>query len=267
MKKFLLKFSMVAILIATLSSCDEDKVIFNGSGVGSLASFATDKGALPAVDDSTTSTIIVNVANATSTDRTIVVSVDPSTTALPSEYEILSNTLIIPANEYQGKIQVKTNYDVLQDGVTRELVLKLESVEDATISSSLYTLKIFKYCAFVREDFLGEWIGREDGEEPYAATFTAGEAPNEILISNVWDLDPNSTTRVFFNDSDPANFVLDFPPYLQNVLSQSIGTYGVGWVDKGSGTFSACEQTVDMKYTIRVGAGTFAPSTVQYTRD
>jgi hypothetical protein len=266
MKKFLLKFSMVAILIATLSSCDEDKVIFKGEGTGTLAAFATDKGALPAVDDSTTSTVVVNVANATSSDRTIVISIDPSSTAVPAEYQILSNTLFIPANEYQGKIIIKSNFNVLQKGVTKELVLKLDSVEDATVFPGKFTLKIFKFCAFVREDFLGQWTATETGKPSYLATFTAGVKPNEILISNVWNYSSSSVTRVFFNDSDPANFVLDFPPYLQNVLSQSINTYGVGWVDKGSGTFSACEKTVNMKFTIRVGAGTFAPSTVLYTK-
>ena len=267
MKKFLLKFSIVAVLIATLSSCDEDQVIFNGSGPGSLAAFAVERGALPAVDATTTTTVVVNVANATSTDRTIVVSVDPSSTALPSEYEIVTSTLVIPAGSYNGNIIVKNKYDALEDGVTKLLVLNLESVEDATVAAGNYTLKIFKFCAFVRADFLGEWVCTETGEAPYGSTFTAGAEANEILVSNVWGYDPNSTTRVFFNDSDPANFVLDFPPYLQNVLSQSVGTYGVGWVDRGSGSFSACEQTVSMKYTIRVGAGTFAPTTAQYTRD
>lgn len=266
MKKFLLKFSMVAILIATLSSCDEDQVIFNGSGAGSLAAFASERGALPAVDATTTTTVVVNVANKTSTDRAIVISVDPESTALPSEYEIDATTLVIPANEYSGTIVVKNKYAALQDGVSKLLILKLESVEDATVDPTKFTLKIFKFCAFNRADFLGEWIANEVGSPSYAATFSAGAADNEILISNVWDFDPSSITRVFFNDSDPANFVLEFPPYLQNVLSQNVGTYGVGWVDRGSGTFSACEQTVDMKYTIRVGAGTFAPATVQYVR-
>ena len=268
MKKFLLKFSMVAILIATLSSCDEDQVIFNGSGAGTFASFAGERGALPAIDGTSTATVVVNVANKTSADRTIVISVDPASTALPSEYEIVSSTLFIPANEYNGTIVIKNNYDQLLDGVSKDLILKLESVEDATVSAdNTFTVKIFKFCAFNRADFLGEWMAYEVGTPaPYAATFSAGTAPNEILISNVWDFDPSSITRVFFNDSDPANFVLEFPPYMQNVLSQSIGQYGVGWVDKGSGTFSACEQTVDMKYTVRVGAGTFAPTTVQYVR-
>lgn len=266
MKKFLLKFSMVAVLITTLASCDEDQVIFNGSGTGSLAAFAVERGALPAVDATTTTTIVVNVANKSSVDRTIVVSVDPESTALPSEYEIVASSLVIPANSYNGEIIVKNKYDALLDGVSKNLILKLESVGDAIVTPGTYTLKIFKFCPFVRDEFLGEWIANEAGEGSYPATFTAGEADNEIIISNVWGFDPSSQTKVFFNDSDPANFVLDFPPYLQNVLSQNVGTYGVGWVDRGSGTFSACEQTVDMVFTIRVGAGTFAPATVQYVR-
>lgn len=266
MKKFLLKFSMVAVLITTLASCDEDQVIFNGSGTGSLAAFAVERGALPAVDATTTTTIVVNVANKSSVDRTIVVSVDPESTALPTEYEIVASSLVIPANSYNGEIIVKNNYDALVDGVSKNLILKLESVGEATVSPATYTLKIFKFCAFDRDAFLGEWIANEVGEGSYPATFTAGTADNEIIISNVWGFDPASQTRVFFNDSDPANFVLEFPPYLQNVLSQSVGTYGVGWVDRGSGTFSACEETVDMTFTIRVGAGTFAPATVQYVR-
>lgn len=267
MKKFLLKFSIVVVLIATLSSCDEEQVIFNASGANSLAAFATENGALPAMDATTTTTVVVNVAHATSTDRTIVISVDPSSTALPSEYEIVTNTLVIPAGAYNGNIIIKNKYEALVDGVTKNLVLKLESVEDATISPLTHTLKIFKFCAFVRADFLGEWTCAEVGEAPYPATFTAGTAANEIIISNVWGFNPSSQTRVFFNATDPSNFVLAFPPYQDNVLAQSIGNFGVGWVDRGSGTFSACEQTVNMRYQIRVGAGFFAPAITKYTKN
>lgn len=266
MKKFLLKFSMVAVLIATLSSCEEDRVIFNASGPASLAAFAVERGALPAVDATTTTTVVVNVANATNTDRTIVISVDPSSTATPDLYEIVTSTLVIPAGAYNGNIIVKNNYEALEDGVVKNLVLKLESVEDAKVSPLTYTLNIFKFCAFVRADFLGQYNVDEVGAASYSATFTAGTAPNEIIISNVWDFDPNSQTRVFFDATDPANFVLAFPPYLENVLSQNVGTFGVGWVDRGTGTFSACEKTVDMRYQIRVGAGFFAQAITKYTK-
>ena len=40
-----------------------------------------------------------------------------------------------------------------------------------------------------------------------SVTITAGAADNEILISNVWDADPNSSTRVFLIDeSEPLGF-------------------------------------------------------------
>ena len=266
MKKFLLKFSIVAVLIATLASCDEDQVIWNESGSNSLAAFAKENGALPAKDATTTTTVVVNVAHATNADRAIVISVDPSTTASPDLYEIVTSTLVIPAGAYNGEIIIKNNYEALEDGVSKNLVLKLESVDDATISPLKYTLKIFKFCEFVRADFLGEWNVDEVGEGSYSSTFTAGVAANEIIMSNVWGFSPTSQTRVFFDDSDPANFVLAFPPYLENVLAQSIGTYGVGWIDRGVGTFSACEKTVDMQYQVRVGAGYFGLAITKYTK-
>ncbi len=46
MKKFLLKFSIVAVLIVTLSSCDEDTVIFNGTDSDALAAFSSSTGSL-----------------------------------------------------------------------------------------------------------------------------------------------------------------------------------------------------------------------------
>jgi hypothetical protein len=267
MKKLFLKFSIIAVLFASLSSCDEDTVIFSGTGANSLAAFDQEQGALPAVDATTTTMIVVNVADASPTERTIMISIDPATTALPAEYEIISTSLVIPANAYNGTIIVRAKYEALLDGVSKKLILNLDSVADALVSERQFTLNIFKFCAFERDNFLGEWIANEVGFGPYPSTFTVGTtADNEILMSGIWGVDPTSQTRVFFNDTNAASFVLSFPPYLENLLVPSYGTFGAAYIDRGVGTFSACDQTITMTFQVRVTAGFFAPTTINFYR-
>ena len=84
-------------------------------------------------------------------------------------------------------------------------------------------------------------------------------------MSNIWDVNPSSQTKVYFNDSNPSNFKLDFPVYTDNPLYVD-STYGQAWIDRGTGNFSACAQTIYMRFQVRVSAGFFAATEINFSR-
>lgn len=251
MKKFLLKFSIVAVLIATLSSCEEDTVIFNGTGSDALAAFATARGSFPVKDATSTGIIVVNVSDVSPNDRAIVVSVDPSTTALPSEYEIVTSTLIIPANSYNGQVVVESNYDILEDGVVKKLVLKLESVGDAVISPELFSLDIFKSCQVDLEQFpltynVEVYAFGEQAPSHTQTLTVLDTAENTFRATSVWGPtfvawatnDPSYEGQFLY----PANIVINCDNSVDVVTT---GTQFLG----GSGTYDPASGIIDVTIT------------------
>lgn len=212
--------------------------------------------------------IEVGITNSVDYDRSIEVSIDPSSDATASQYTIDNNSLFIPAGSHIGYIKVLGDYaNSLTSGST--LVMDLVNVQDGVVAgfNNRFTLTIYQFCDFVVADFLGAWDADEVGYAVYTSNFTAGTdtALNEIVMSNIWDVNPSSQTKVYFNDSDPSNFVLDFPAYTDNYLYND-ATYGPAYVDRGEGTFSACAQTAYMTFQVRVSAGFFSPTEIYFSR-
>lgn len=203
MKKFLFKFSIIAVLVGTLASCEQEKVIHNGVGSGALAAFADGKAALEVIEDADASVtkIPVTVSNISNVDRAIVVSIDPESTALPTEYSIEASSLFIPANKYQGEIIVKGFFDVLEYDVVKTLTLKLESVGDAFVSPELLTVDILKpTCPF----FGGTLI---TGTTFTGSSFIEGGFVTEFIPVITQSL---TNPRIFtFNSFWGPNFVAD----------------------------------------------------------
>ena len=108
MKKYFLKITAVILLIGLITSCDEKQVMYEGEPV--VALFASDFSQLNVLEETNGSTLIpVNVSNLSSSDRKIVVSVNPNgTTATPNQYNIETASLIIPANSYNGFVKVSS---------------------------------------------------------------------------------------------------------------------------------------------------------------
>jgi len=270
MKNFLLKFSLMLLLVTTLSSCDEDVVIWDNVNGASITSLRTGILELPVYEEGESFVdVIVDVTTVSDVDRAITINVEANTTATSAMYTIDQTTLVIPAGSYNGVIRVNAGaFTDIPFGQTLKLFLSLTSVSDAelVVAKSKVTVNIYRFCPFVRDEFLGQWVADEVGYQAYPSTFTAGVADNEIIMSGIWDVDPNSQTKVFFIDTNPASFVLGFPPYLENLLVPSYSTYGAAYIDRGVGSFSACEQTITMTFQVRVTAGYFSATTINFYR-
>lgn len=261
MKKYLFILSIFSLF---LTSCDEQEPeVYNGPD---LAYFTAGTVANYYVQDVEGSSydIEVGVTVASDTDRTINVSIDPASTADASQFTI-GNTMVIPAGEYVGTVQVFGSYEDVVSGST--LILNLEDVTGSEVATfdNTFSMTFYQFCPFVRDEFLGVYEANEEGFGVYESVATAGEADNELLLSNVWGVSPTTTTRVFLNDNNPSNFVLDFPPYLENYLFDH-PTYGPAYIYNGYGTFDACEKVIDMYFQVRVEAGVFPETHITFTK-
>lgn len=270
MKKIFLYFISVVSFGSIVSCSDAEPELYNSERDGKLAYFTSGTAGSFYVQDVANPEFLVEVGvtNVTDADRTFSISIDPTSTATTDQYTIDQSSLVIPAGSHLGFIKVRGNYaNALTSGT--KLILKLDAVNDAEVATfdNVYELSIYQFCPFSVADFLGDWNADEVGYTVYNSTFTEGAQTelNEIVMSNIWDVDPSSETRVFFNDSNPSNFKLDFPVYTDNPLYVD-STYGQAWVDRGVGVFSACAETVYMKFQVRVNAGFFAATEIYFSR-
>lgn len=257
------KYFLLLLVTVFLASCsDEDPQVYKGDSLTYFTNGVAGKYYIQEAEDPYQ--IQVGVTDVSSVDRTFSIEIDDASTATTAEYSI-GSSLVIPANSHIGTIDVYGDYNNVVNGST--LIIKLIDVEGSNVATfdNVFTLTLYQYCEFVRDDFLGTWNADEEGYQVYTSVFTAGEGDNEIIMSNLWDVNPSSQTLVIFNDSNPSNFVLEFPPYEENYLYDH-PNYGPAYIDAGYGTFDACNQVIDMYFTVRVSEGTFEETHIVFTR-
>ncbi|MDG1571988.1 hypothetical protein OZ410_06645 [Robiginitalea sp. M366] len=158
MKKFIYLLIASALFV---SSCEEDVVIYdtaNGQAIAQIINGAEQT--LPVPDTGDTAIIEVGVTTVSDVDRTISVSVDPSSTADPSEYDIDQASLVIPAGSFVGEIRVNANFNAIPETGLTSLVLNLDNVQGADNLEGVLSHKInfFRFCPFTNgANFLGEY--------------------------------------------------------------------------------------------------------------
>lgn len=89
--------------------------------------------------------IEVGVTTKSTVDRAITLSVDAASTATSVQYTIDAASLVIPANEYVGKVRIYGNYANLVDNVTSTLVLNLDA-DDIIPGKDSHTVSLFRFC-------------------------------------------------------------------------------------------------------------------------
>jgi hypothetical protein len=177
MKKYLLKITAIALFIGVIVGCESDNVMYGGEQA--LAAFVKDVASLP-VDEAGVSSIKigVEVSTVSTTDRTIVVSVDPKSTILATQYKLDAATLVIPAGSYLGEIVVTGNFNNLVANQTVTLFLNLDSVGDATLEKNgkAFELLVYKSCP---SDLAGTYSVLSSG-----SSTDSGPTPAENPITN-----------------------------------------------------------------------------------
>lgn len=267
LKSASLLFCFSALL---LGSCEEDRVIFDSKNGESIAAYRTAALSLPVTEEGvSTLEVIVDVTTVSNVDRAIDITIDPTTTALPNEYTLDQATLIVPAGQYNGLIKITGHFDELPPLTVRKLVLNLDGVDGATLveGATVATINLSQSCPIVKEDLLGTYDAIETpGPYAYECVVSAGAGPNDLLISNIWDADPDSVTKVSLS-GNAFNTTLTLPAYTDNYLFNH-PTYGAAYVEAfgGASTVDPCGKVITLKFRVRVSAGTFAANTVVLTK-
>lgn len=97
--------------------------------------------------------------------------------------------------------------------------------------------------------FVGTYDVVEDDQFTYESVITAGDADNEIIISNLYDSDPASQTRLLINNDG----TFSYPDYADNLLFTSTNpALGNVFVEGIAGTFD-CNGGIDLNFVLRYG--------------
>ncbi|TVR14251.1 MAG: DUF4843 domain-containing protein [Balneolaceae bacterium] len=196
------------------------------------------------------------IEESSNTSYTVSVDTEQSTAQEGVHFNMPSNSVTIPANEFIGHLVI----ELLQDELLEEkiLVLNLDS-PNTVISHRSITLSLAAFFEFERDNFLGEWELEYPwfygpGTSNYVAV--EGTAENSIIVEGMID---GTDIEIFFDDSDPNEFRAEIPA-TPNAWQHSAGPVSV----EASGTFSTVtgSERIEMSmFHFIPGVGTFGDPT------
>lgn len=256
MKKYFLKITAVILLVGLITSCDEKQVIYDGEPA--VALFASDFSQLNVIEVTNGFALIpVNVSNLSSSDRQIVVSVNPNgTTATPNQYNIEAASLIIPANSYNGFIKVASTFESLPVDGSVNLVLNLVEVDNPDLyldtAKTKYTLRIKRSCPFEYADIGVNFIGTSSIEGEAYPTFIPvmvqnPDKPNEFTLNTLWG--QNFVGDFIGNANYNGEYLYEGKIIINPDLTITVIGSESNGMPGGSGVYDPC--TNSFSYTLR----------------
>ncbi|MEM6516729.1 MAG: hypothetical protein AAF688_11145 [Bacteroidota bacterium] len=183
MKKISLYILMMVMMV--LISCDEtESVTFDPIGGQVAISFEEAFSTITIPEAGTTITLNILSTTKTGADRTIPVSIDPSSTGAAADYTV--GALTIPANEHIGTLDVTfDNFDGMIDCDGKTLVLNIESGSDAVNGPEQFT---FNYTRdFECPDL---FLNIEFDDYPGETSWTVTQGGTTLLSGDDYSGDP-----------------------------------------------------------------------------
>ena len=191
------------------------------------------------------------------------------------QYNLGTTSIVIPAGTAQDSIALKGIFDGYPTGRKDTLIFTITGGDVPTFTGfTTYKVVMQKYCEVNIDDFTGDFNNSYDNQDPdsygpYTATInqyvSTGPTSATIYVTNFadagfgpWDpSDPaaNPGIAVKLDWSDPSNFTTVVP---SQTFSSDLYGYGEATISGvGSGTFSSCENSITISYTVTVAAGSF----------
>lgn len=210
------KVYLILMTIALTVSCDRTEgPIYDVENGVALAAFNRNVQTYP-VDDSGESfaEILVGVSTVSDSDRSVTVSIDPSSTADPSEYTIDPASLVIPAGEFVAKVRLEGNFNNIPETGQTFVLLNLESVDGAILDSPQtgrlsHRVNLFRFCPFTDgATFLGDYE---------LTTITTGIFGVETFISDTVTLTQGATVADRQFSAGLYSAFGGFGPYTWNI--------------------------------------------------
>lgn len=215
--------------------------------------------------------IPVGLTTVSNSDRTINYTVSsPSGAAAGTQYVALPGTLKIPAGQVLDSIEVKGLFSGFPGSRKDTLVFTITggNVPAASYNSS-YTLVMQKFCDVLATNLTGDYAhstdtynGAASTKPNYTANISAWTPVNAtsatVIIKNMgatsdngWgpfastDGALNPGIKATLDWSDPANLTVSIAS--QNYFNDGTGNSTV----TGTGTFSSCDQTFKISFTVK----------------
>lgn len=262
-----MKWVLACMMLFVLASCDKTKP-YDVIVPPGQANFANQTLLYYFVknDPSTQFKLPIGLTAASSTPVTLTIGVTSPTGAVEgTHYTIPSKTITIAAGKALDSLVIKaipTQYFANNRVDTLKVFFtNLPSGYSKSTYNDTLRIVLRKYCNVVGADFLGNFTRSVDMQgatsyTPYTAqitSFTLTSATTATaVIKNVWDV--GGTTNVVFDWTDPANFKTTIPAQFLYTDAQ----YGAATITGvGTGTFSSCDNTVNLSYKVTVAAGSF----------
>lgn len=259
MKHIIYRLTFILMGLAVLASCEENEIPILDVDGQVLAQFGSSSIVLPTPEEGTSEEIEVIVTNTSSSERTIEVTVDTSSTATEDQYTI--SNLVIPANSYTGTFTISSNYDALPETGSTELVLNLVGIGnegDVAVSNGTLEVEMFRKCPIEPSAFVGQWEGPGVWAGFYGdyktEVVTSLNAEGELLIDGLafqFLEDPNFWGEEIL-ESFPVKMIVNEETGEITIPEQvSVTTDYNGFVSdytvKGTGRIlNACEKTMEI---------------------
>jgi hypothetical protein len=198
----------------------------------------------------------VGVTNVSNADRTIQFTY--TGTAVQGTQFTAPASIVIKAGEALDSLTISGLFAGYPSSDRKDTVTIAISGGDVPASAykGKYYLILRKYCDVILPDLYGDYDfcwdnGIGTGYGPYSTSIVDGSAVSTgattgtIQISNLWDYGLPSKVTVNLDWADPANFKITIPDQ-KYITSEDL------WI-KGTelpGTFSSCDQTFVLRYTL-----------------
>ncbi|AEH00275.1 hypothetical protein [Lacinutrix sp. 5H-3-7-4] len=151
---------MIAVIAISFTSCEENEnEVFDNVNGQTLAFFGNSASSLQVVVDGTgTLDVQIGVTTVSSSERTVVVSLDEeASTANTENYTISNYNVTIPANEYFGTLTIE-GVDNSVEIAAETIVLNLESVSGGIVDEAQHVVSVFQICPVEETLFTGSYL-------------------------------------------------------------------------------------------------------------
>lgn len=272
MKNLIYKFSLLALILTAMVGCEEEPIIFDNPNNESVATFQTNSPSAiifnPA--ETTRNVYTISVSSVSSQDRTVNLSVDPSSTMEPEFYTIETLNPVIPAGEFSTDVVIITEASNEFPAGGSTLILNIDSVEGAELkdySVTSYSLPFTVQCPTVDVDsipgtyvIVSDAFGTSVGDDTFE--IVAGPGENQFTMVNPFDHpnpdaggEENYEVVVSISPSSGQLTVARQNAWHYSNFAAS-PAYGVGRVN-GTGLALTCIDQMSFSLTHTVAAGSF----------
>jgi len=281
MKKYIIKFALLAFSIGLLTSCEEDTVTYSGENFVSLNNVASSRVSFR--ENVGIAKIPVNLAFARPND-VVITFTDSSDVAIPGvHYNMITpGTITIPAGETTANIEIEIidNEDI---DISRPLWIQLRTVSDSSVNLGLVDVgSYFKRVLIVNNDCTTNfdiWFGdlnvSKDGTVIGTATADFNESGdcNTLLITGELHTsagEPDDPIIFTFSPNSPNSLTGTVTAteqlYKAGGYTQDGKTYDVNYATATGSVYNETTQTITLKSHVTINTlGAYDDQTIVLT--